>query len=570
MKNSAPTSAPRESDGGMSAAPSDALDLGRGGFGRRFPAVFSRGLAPLACAVGVSLCVVFLTAALQPVTSTPADTPSYIAPLDLTPVPARAAIEEEIVALTPPAPISAPAVIEEEVKEDIFILASPALETAPVIIEEKTAALTPHIPVSAPASPSAVIEKKFVSLTPHVPIEESEQSKTPPSPKLDAPHTHPLAPVVRIAQVRQGTGMMATLLEADIPAQDAHAVIAAMDAHVDLRRIPAGQEVALFFPPPAASPRELPPLEAVLLELRGGHFARATRMGDGDWHGEKRAYPLQERESYAGHIIETSLSAAAKEAGLPVSVAHEFIRVYSHLVDFQRDIHKGDRFEVLFAQDYDPHGQHVDTRPRLLYLALSAGGKQMRLWRHEDPESGVVDYFDAEGRSMRRLLMRTPIDGARLSSGFGMRQHPILGYTRMHRGLDFAAPAGTPIYASGHGVIERIGRDSGYGKFIRLRHANGYETLYAHMSGYARGMQRGARVEQGQTIGYVGSTGLSTGPHLHYEVHYRGESMNPHSLDIPLGRVLEGAEMDMFQKARADMMERATQTAAAGNERVYR
>lgn len=570
MEKSAPTSAPCESGAGMSAAPPDALDLGQGEFGRRFPAVFSRGGAPLACAVGVSLCVVFLTAALQPVASTSTDTPTYIAPLDLTPVPAPVSsptvIGEKVAALAPSASVSAPPVIEEE----IAILAPPAPVSAPVIIEEKTAALTPSAPASAPAFTPAVIEKKIASLTPHLPIEESEQSKTPPRPKLGAPHTHPLAPVVRIAQVRQGTGMMATLLEADIPPEDAHAVIAAMDAHVDLRRIPAGQELALFFPPPTASPAELPPLEAVLLELRGGNFARATRMGDGDWHGEKRAHTLQERESYAGHIIETSLSAAAQEAGLPVSVAHEFIRIYSHLVDFQRDIRKGDRFEVLFAQDYDPHGQLADTRARLLYLALSAGGKQMRLWRHEDPESGVVDYFDAEGRSMRRLLMRTPIDGARLSSGFGMRQHPILGYTRMHRGLDFAAPAGTPIYASGHGVIERIGRDSGYGKFIRLRHANGYETLYAHMSGYARGMQRGARVEQGQTIGYVGSTGLSTGPHLHYEVHYRGESMNPHSLDIPLGRVLEGAEMDMFQKARADMMERATQTAAAGSGRVYR
>ena len=171
---------------------------------------------------------------------------------------------------------------------------------------------------------------------------------------------------------------------------------------------------------------------------------------------------------------------------------------------------------------------------------------------------------------MKRLLMRTPIDGARLSSGFGMRKHPILGYSRMHQGLDFAAPSGTPIYASGNGVVTRMGRESGYGNMIRLRHANGYETLYAHLSGFAKGLGRGARVEQGEIIGYVGSTGLSTGPHLHYEVHYRGRSMNPHSLDIPLGRVLEGAEMAAFQEARARLGRQVAQAAGAERRVAFR
>ena len=379
-----------------------------------------------------------------------------------------------------------------------------------------------------------------------------------PIAKRRAKQDNPLAPVRRVVAVQRGTGMMQTLLDAGISSRDAHDIVESIEDHVDLRRIPTGQEVILIFPPVASAS-----VEAIALELDGARFLRATRLGGGGWHAETRARVLYEREFHAGNRIDSSLYEAAQEAGLSESVIHEIIRISSHSVDFQRDIHPGDEFEVFYTQMLDRHGHVADSKPQLLYLSLRVQGEALRLWRHEEPTSGHVDYFDAEGRSMKRLLMRTPIDGARLSSGFGMRKHPILGYSRMHRGLDFAAPTGTPVYASGNGTITRIERNGDYGNMIRLRHANGYETLYAHLNAFAKGMKQGVRVAQGETIGYVGSSGLSTGPHLHYEVHHRGTSLNPQSLDIPLGRVLEGSEMSIFQAERVQMRERMAQTIAA-------
>ena len=362
----------------------------------------------------------------------------------------------------------------------------------------------------------------------------------------------PAPPLKRVVHVKNGEGMMETLRRAGVSRSDAHAIIQAISEHINLRKLSVGQRLDLVFPHHEDNKR----IDALAMELGGGKSLRATRMRQGGWSAHIRAQTLQEREDFATNRIDSSLFNAAQQAGLPLSVTTEFIRVYSHMVDFQRDIRKGDTFEVFFSHEYDRDGNPAHNRPHLLYLSMSVQGKQIQLWRHKDPETGVLDYFDDQGRSMRRLLMRTPIDGARLSSGFGMRKHPILGYSRMHRGLDFAAPTGTPIYASGNGVVTQIGSHSGYGKTIRLRHANGYATLYAHLSRYAKGLGKGSRVEQGETIGYVGSTGLSTGPHLHYEVHLRGKSLDPYSLDIPLGRVLEGVELADFHEARGELGER--------------
>jgi murein DD-endopeptidase MepM/ murein hydrolase activator NlpD len=172
------------------------------------------------------------------------------------------------------------------------------------------------------------------------------------------------------------------------------------------------------------------------------------------------------------------------------------------------------------------------------------------VYRHATGD-GLTDYFDAQGRSARKALMRTPIDGARLSSRYGKRRHPVLGYTRMHRGVDFAASRGTPIYAAGNGSITHAGRNGGYGKYVRIRHNGRYSTAYAHMSRYGRGIRRGRRVSQGRIIGYVGSTGRSTGPHLHYEILSEGRQVNPLTLKMPSGRKLAGAELDRYHNARA-------------------
>jgi murein DD-endopeptidase MepM/ murein hydrolase activator NlpD len=217
-------------------------------------------------------------------------------------------------------------------------------------------------------------------------------------------------------------------------------------------------------------------------------------------------------------------------------------------VDFQRDVRKGDGFELVYEQDVMKSGE-IARNGRILFAAFDTrfGPKA---YYHFTPEDGRADHFDAKGHSARRLLMRTPINGARLSSGFGKRRHPILGYTRMHNGVDFAAPTGTPILAAGDGRIDRASWYGGYGRFVRIEHANGYKTAYAHLSRYGPGIKKGVRVKQGQVIGYLGSSGLATGPHLHYEVLKDGRRINPRSLRAPTGKILEGAELEAFQTAR--------------------
>ena len=188
----------------------------------------------------------------------------------------------------------------------------------------------------------------------------------------------------------------------------------------------------------------------------------------------------------------------------------------------------------------------------IVYAAMTLSGKRMELYRFT-PKSGNTDYLDPKGDSVRKTLMRTPIDGARLSSGYGMRKHPILGYTKMHRGVDFAAPRGTPIYAAGDGTVEVAGRKGAYGKYVRIRHNSTYKTAYAHMSRYGKGIKKGKRVKQGQIIGYVGSTGRSTGPHLHYEILVNGRQINPRRVKLPSGEKLKGQDLEAFAQARAEI-----------------
>jgi murein DD-endopeptidase MepM/ murein hydrolase activator NlpD len=241
---------------------------------------------------------------------------------------------------------------------------------------------------------------------------------------------------------------------------------------------------------------------------------------------------------------------AARDAGMPIDVVVELIRLFSFDVDFQREIQAGDSFEVLYDSYYDRAGSLAKTGP-LRYGAMMLSGKRLEFY-HFVTADGTDDHFDPKGRSVRKTLLRTPVDGARISSGYGKRKHPIQGYNKMHRGVDFAAPRGTPIYAAGHGVVERIGRNGGYGKYVRIRHNSTYKTAYAHLKSYAKGMKRGVRVKQGQVIGYVGSTGNSTGPHLHYEVFYDSKQVNPLKVKLPSGKKLAGADLEAFQTARAE------------------
>jgi murein DD-endopeptidase MepM/ murein hydrolase activator NlpD len=233
---------------------------------------------------------------------------------------------------------------------------------------------------------------------------------------------------------------------------------------------------------------------------------------------------------------------------VPRPVIEDMVRVYSYDVDFQRKVQPGDSFEVLFAGEEE--SPSPETRNDVLFASLTVGGETKKFYRFQTPDDNVVDYYDETGKSAKKFLIRKPSVVGIMRSGFGGRRHPILGYSKMHTGVDWAAPFGTPIFAAGNGVVEKVGWEGGYGKYVRLKHNNGYETAYGHMSAFARGIEAGKRVRQGQVIGFVGSTGLSTGAHVHYEILVNGRFVDPMRIKLPRGRALEGPVIASFEKER--------------------
>ena len=247
---------------------------------------------------------------------------------------------------------------------------------------------------------------------------------------------------------------------------------------------------------------------------------------------------------YQENIILQSLYKSATSKEIPINVIIEFARIYGFQVDFQRDIRKRDRFQIMYEVYIDDNKKIIETG-NILFANLKLSGEDNSLYFFNNKKS--EGHYDKNGKSIRKALMKTPINGARLSSPFGMRKHPIDGFNKMHRGTDFAAPMGTPIMASGDGVIKKAGWCGGGGNCVVIKHNSVYKTIYAHMSKFASGIRSGVRVKQGQTIGYVGSTGKSTGPHLHYEVLINGKKVNSQTLKLPSGKVLKGKERELFE-----------------------
>ena len=253
---------------------------------------------------------------------------------------------------------------------------------------------------------------------------------------------------------------------------------------------------------------------------------------------------LKKQVKYSENIILQSLYKSASEKKIPANIIIEFARVYGFQVDFQRDIRKKDKFQIMYEVFVDEKKKIIETG-NILYANLILSGEENSLYYFDG--EGSIGHYDKNGKSIQKALMKTPINGARLSSPFGMRKHPIDGFNKMHRGTDFAAPLGTPIMASGSGVIKKAGWCGGGGNCVVIKHNSTYQTIYAHMSKFAKGIRGGVRVKQGQTIGYVGSTGKSTGPHLHYEVLINGKRVNSQTLKLPSGKILKGNERKIFE-----------------------
>jgi len=264
----------------------------------------------------------------------------------------------------------------------------------------------------------------------------------------------------------------------------------------------------------------------------------------GKIRSEKIITKLYTKKIIAENIIKNNLYKSAVEANINPNTIIEFARIFGFEIDFQRDIRKNDYFRILFYQYVDENGEFVKNGS-ILYAHMSVNNREITLYKFGDDKS--YNYFDINGKSVEKALMKTPINGARLSSSFGMRKHPILGFNKMHKGTDFAAPSGTPIMASGTGTITLAKWCGGGGNCIKIKHNSTYETIYAHMKSFAKGMRSGKKVKQGQIIGYVGSTGQSTGPHLHYVVIINGKRVNSQKLKLPSGKTLKGNERQLFE-----------------------
>ena len=345
--------------------------------------------------------------------------------------------------------------------------------------------------------------------------------------------------------IGRGDTLSVALTRAGGTREEAAAAIVAFRKVHNPRRLRIGQTLSLAFDPADGS-ASAPRLASLALDVAPDRDVVVTRGDDGIFMPSVVDRPLDRILQRTVGTIDSNLYDAAIAAGMPNQVLMEMVHIFSFDVDFQREIQRGDRFEVLYEAVFNKAGEFVENGP-ILYATLEVGDREVELFRFE-PAEGPADYLDTKGASVRKALMRTPINGARLSSGYGMRKHPILGYNKKHLGVDFAAPIGTPIYAGGDGTITMIGWHGNYGKYIRVRHNSTYSTGYAHLNGYAKGMKKGKRVRQGQVIAYVGNTGMSTGPHLHYEVMRGNNRINPMTLKLPSGRKLKGQELAAFQQ----------------------
>ncbi|HEY0107158.1 MAG TPA: peptidoglycan DD-metalloendopeptidase family protein, partial [Rhizomicrobium sp.] len=396
----------------------------------------------------------------------------------------------------------------------------------------------------------------------------------------------------RTLTLDSGDTLAGVLEDAGVPNSDASGAVAALAKVFDLRNARAGQSFTLTFesaPQPAAPEPAVKTAKAVvnvngkpvvvstsdasdddasdnegdvtpvatpvgrLLSITFSptveHDITVARQADGSFAASDVVKELARHTHRAGATVDSSLYLAATQAGIPTDVVVSMIKIFSYKVDFQRDIRPGDSFEVYYSYYYTPDGQPA-REGDIDYAMMKTRGHTYALYRYQPDPQQPPEYFDAQGESVKGMLMKTPVDGARISSGFGMRFHPVLGYSRMHKGIDFAVPVGTPVMAAGTGTVKIAGRASGYGNYMRVDMGNGYGFAYGHLSRFAPGIHAGSRVHQGEIVAYSGNTGLSTGPHLHYEDLVGGVQVNPLTLKVAQGRKLFGRDLRSFQDGR--------------------
>jgi murein DD-endopeptidase MepM/ murein hydrolase activator NlpD len=365
----------------------------------------------------------------------------------------------------------------------------------------------------------------------------------------------------RIHMVKKGDSVASVLRDQGATADEAKAIAATLGARGRDGGLKEGEKLRILMAPASAAPgARLQPYRVIVandttveavaaLSDLGKYVAVDVQsMNTVTDTADNNSNADDEDDDGSGVRLYQSIYETALRNKVPTPVIDDMIRIYSYDVDFQRKVQPGDSFDVFYAGEDE--GTASTEKNEVLYAALTVGGETKKYYRFQTPDDGMVDYYDESGKSAKKFLVRKPVNNAIMRSGFGGRRHPILGYVKMHTGVDWATAYGTPIFASGNGVIEKAGLEGGYGKYIRIKHNNGYETAYGHMSAFAKGMEIGKRVRQGQVIGFVGSTGMSTGPHVHYEILVNGRFVDPMRIKLPRGRSLEGPMMTGFEKER--------------------
>ncbi|MFO1058085.1 MAG: peptidoglycan DD-metalloendopeptidase family protein [Dongiaceae bacterium] len=368
-------------------------------------------------------------------------------------------------------------------------------------------------------------------------------------------------PVEQTVEVQKGDTLLSLLLAAGVARAQAHNAVTALRNVFPPRGLQPGQEIKISLnagdsdsSDPDASAMELLGLK---LQPSVERDVTLTRDVSGGFVAATVAKPLSVMTSRGAGVVDSSLFEAGQDGGVPLPVMNEMIKALSYDIDFQRDIQPGDSFEVIYERYQDSEGNFAKPG-NILYAGMRTGGKLTEFYRYA-PQGGSPDFYGPDGTTIRKALLRTPVEVAHITSGFGMRMHPLLGFSLMHKGVDFGAPVGTPIFAAGDGTIVKIGGYGSYGNYILVRHNNQFSTAYAHLSRFGKGLSTGSHVRQGQVIGFVGTTGRSTGPHLHFEVIKNGTQINPLAGNLPLGQKLEGKDLARFRTAKA-IVDRMRQT----------